>query len=82
MINDVDVVFVAVQGMTTLLCQRLQYLDKLKRLLISRIRARRPLFNVDDGTDDNSVQIILLVLLVQLILSGIVDCTSRKYSMH
>ncbi len=54
--NDVNVVFVAGQGMTTLLCQQLQYLDKLKRLLISRIGARRPLLNVDDGTDDNSVQ--------------------------
>ena len=54
--NDVNIVFVAGQGMTTLLCQQLQYLDKLKRLLISRIGARRPLLNVDDGTDDNSVQ--------------------------
>ena len=54
--NDVNVVFVAGQGMTTLLCQQLQYLDKLKRLLISQIGARRPLLNVDDGTDDNSVQ--------------------------
>lgn len=55
-IKDVNMVFVAGQGMNTLLCQQLQYLDKLKRLLISRIGATRPLLNAADGTEDDCLQ--------------------------
>mmetsp|Transcript_16076 Transcript_16076/g.22894 ORF Transcript_16076/g.22894 Transcript_16076/m.22894 type:complete len:159 (+) Transcript_16076:1316-1792(+) len=54
--QDVDVVFVSGQGMSTLVSQQVQHLDRLKRLLVTRIGASHPIFDVNENNENQVVK--------------------------